>query len=119
MNQGASSSGVRKMGLDVGRAQLARDNQAHHALADELGFLIGAALERLFDAANDHWDDVRKALGLLDGPRSKNALWRSAWLVLGERMANRARHSDSEAFKLLQQIFWGEKSHGLARLYEQ
>jgi hypothetical protein len=103
--------------LDVGRAQLGRDNQTRQALVDELGVAIGGALERLYTAVDEHWDDVRQALGLLTG--EKKGLWHSLWLVLGETMANRAQHSDREDFGLLKRIFWGSATHGIARLYEE
>src|SRR5262249_25504420 len=54
---------------DVGRAQLARDSEAHRALASELASALGAALDRLFDAATNHWNEIRAGLGLLDSAR--------------------------------------------------
>lgn len=105
--------------LDIGRSQLGTaDIKAHYALADELGIATGAALLRLFDATTAHWDDVRIALHLRDDTKSAD-LWQSLWRMLGEIMAHRARHSDSEAFKLLKRVFWGGTTHGLAHLYEQ
>jgi hypothetical protein len=104
--------------LDVGRAQLFRDGNAHHDLADELGVAVGAGLLRLFDAVTDHWEEIRSALHLRDDAKPAD-VWQSLWLVFGERLANRSRQSDSEAFQLLHRIFWGGATHGLAHLYEQ
>jgi len=65
--------------LDVGRAQLARENEGNVELADRLGGALGKGLIALFDALGTDWTTVAPLLGLPYDPLRKADHWRQFW----------------------------------------
>jgi hypothetical protein len=99
--------------LDVGRTQLQREEDHHHALADELGAGLGRCLVALYEAP---WEGVRQALGLR-AELTREQFWASVWARFGSEFHARRRESDDLALRLLQRALYGQE--GVRRLYTE
>lgn len=103
--------------LDVGRAQLSRDQSENEKVASELGMDLGLQLVEFYEATSslESWGRCVSQLGLA-ADVTRYELFDSLFDVLCESMARKSR-SDEPGHKLLRDVFWSSDSSAAAMLY--
>lgn len=89
--------------VDIGRSQLAVDNDDNIALAKKLGLELAAVLEGMYQRSSRYWNDFAEELGL--GQKATfTGFWRSVWNVMTTQWPNRLGDDGSKA-ELIKSMF--------------
>ncbi len=89
--------------VDIGRSQLAVDNDDNIALAKLLGQELTVALEEMYQRSCQYWDEFAEELGL--GEKATfTGFWRTVWNVITTQWPNQLGDDSSKA-ELIKSMF--------------
>ncbi|MEZ9533925.1 hypothetical protein AB4260_11165 [Vibrio lentus] len=101
--------------VDIGRSQLAVDNDDNIALAKLLGQELTVALEEMYQRSCQYWDEFAEELGL--GEKATfTGFWRTVWNVITTQWPNQLGDDSSKA-ELIKSMF--TCSNGLIDFYKR
>jgi hypothetical protein len=88
--------------IDIGRSQLAWNNDENLEIAEKLGIAFGKALLDMFNHSLDQWPQFCKNIGLIEEDTSHYQFWKSVWIIFGQEFSL----SGSQQKTILQRLLW-------------
>ncbi len=104
--------------LDVGRAQLSRDETSYQSLAHEIGREFLSGMEAIYQIANFDWRRFIEKLNMRP-ELDPYSFWFSVWELLVEPFADSRPQHENNAIRLMRDVLWGEAEGNLRTFYRE